>query len=101
MHVTNPDGSSCGTPPCPILPGYNDPKHQVLLTMDWFGPVFGATTTVYKTQNGVGTVVPPCIKASGAYTNTPCIKKEKINKKTGQITDVLAILFGDPGVTRR
>jgi len=50
--------------------------------------------------NHVGTPIPTCTKVKGAY-NTPCLAKHKLKKKTGQITDVVALLEGDPGIPRR
>ena len=99
LNLTNPD-PSCGPPPCPILPGYTDPKHPALVTLDFFGGVFPVTSTLYKVVNHVGTPVPTCVKVKGAY-NAPCIAKHKVKSKTGQITDVVALLQGDPGLPRR
>ena len=89
-------------PPCDILIGYNDKKHPVFVTVDFFGGTFPATSTLYKINDAnVGTPIDPCIKMHGQYTNTPCLAKHKVKKKTGQITDVVALLQGDPGIPRR
>jgi hypothetical protein len=83
------------------FPGYNDPTHPLLATVQWLGSsIFGATTLEIVSHD---TVINPtkCVKVKGSYTNHPCIVKESINKKTGNVTDVIAFLSGDPLVRRK
>jgi hypothetical protein len=70
LVIANP-GDSCGTPPCPALPGYTDPKHPVFVTVDWFGGTFPATSTLYIVKDGSGTPtpIPVCSKSSGHTTH--------------------------------
>ena len=51
--------------------------------------------------NEVGTAIGPCKKVKGKYQVIPCLAKRKVVKLTGQITDTVALLFGDPGGARR
>ncbi len=99
LNITNPD-DSCGTPPCDPFPGYTDPRHPVLVTIDWFGGVFPRNSTIYKVKNGIGTPIPRCRHFHGMLTNTPCVKKHTV-RRGGNIRDVVALLFGDPGIPRR
>jgi hypothetical protein len=101
--------TACGGQPCdgPIVnfsdfSGYNDPKHPALFTVSFFGDVFGTDTHLYIIVNGVGTPAPICTKVGGVVSNFPCIKgKDKLNKKTGQWTDVVEMLSQDSGMSRR
>ncbi len=81
--------------------GYNDPKHPALITVNFFGGVYSADSHLYIIENGVGTLAQKCTKLKGIIQNFPCIVKEKFNKKTGEWTDVVAVLSGDGGYSRR
>jgi hypothetical protein len=82
--------------------GYNDPRHPALLTVSFFGDVFGTDTHLYIIVNGVGKPAPICAKVSGVVSNFPCVKgKDKLNKKTGQWTDIVEMLSQDSGLSRR
>jgi hypothetical protein len=100
--------TACGGQECdgPIVnfddfSGYNDPKHPALITVSFFGDVFGVDTNLYIIVNGVGTLAQRCVKVSGVVSNFPCIKgKDKLNKKTGQWTDIIEMLSQDAGFSR-
>jgi hypothetical protein len=104
IRILNPSCPDVPTSCPPPLEGYNDPAHPVLVNLTWFGPTF-ANSTLYIIKgdppNEIGTLVSKCTKVQGQYTNTPCVARRNVNKKTGQIKDLIAILFGDPGGARR
>ena len=71
--------------------------------MSWFGGALAQPNSVLylSKDGGAGVPVPKCVKTKGSYMNTPCYTARKINKATGQATDTLALLSGDPTVGRK
>jgi hypothetical protein len=102
LNITAPD-DACATPPCEPFAGYTNRKRPVLVVVDWYLPPFGRNSTLYKIVNGVGVEIPRCHRRGGEY-NTPCLKVHTIrgNVRTGRrIHDVIALIYGDPGIARR
>ena len=90
-----------GDGPAGSFPGYTDAKHPALMKIVFFGGSVPVNSTLYIIKEGVGVPAPACVKDHGAYVNTPCLVKHQVVKKTGKITDTIALLSGDPTGGRR